>query len=63
MRSLLQVQVIEVLQLCKKEAHTAVSDALEAELNYIFTNDFNYLSGKSFSQKDEKSRTGGDPMV
>lgn len=63
MKDWLQVQVINVLQLCRKEAHIAVSDALEAELNYIFTNDFYYLSGKTFSLKDKRTKIRGDPMV
>ncbi|TNV71503.1 hypothetical protein FGO68_gene9569 [Halteria grandinella] len=64
---MLEEQIIDVIQSCKRNAHDAVVDVLEAEQNYIFTNDFNYLSGKPFIKFGQEQNSGkvqkGNPMV
>ncbi|CAD8057356.1 unnamed protein product [Paramecium primaurelia] len=45
---MLEEQVLEIIQECKQNAYNSVQDILDAEMNYVFTNDFNYLAGKQF---------------
>ncbi|CAD8138201.1 unnamed protein product [Paramecium octaurelia] len=63
---MLQDQIMEVIHECKKNAHDSITDVLDAEQNYIFTNDFNYLSGKPFIKFGKESKADqqkGNPMV
>ncbi|CAD8128303.1 unnamed protein product [Paramecium sonneborni] len=45
---MLEEQVLEIIQECKSNAQNSVQDILDAEMNYVFTNDSNYLAGKQF---------------